>query len=194
MNLSVAKAAVREYHDSGDYLREVERVADSARVWIAERAAARREGERLAVVFDVDETVLSNYPQMDHQDFGYTRSEWLEWIAQAAAPALPPVKAVYDTALEAGVAVIFLTGRHDPEERDGTIANLRDQGLGDYTRLIMQTDGEADSAAARKTARRAALVAEGFTIVASLGDQESDLVGGFAERTFKLPNPFYLIP
>ena len=30
--------------------------------------------------------------------------------------------------------------------------------------------------------------------IANLGDQESDLIGGHAERTFKLPNPFYLMP
>jgi hypothetical protein len=27
-----------------------------------------------------------------------------------------------------------------------------------------------------------------------MGDQLSDLEGGYAERTFKLPNPFYWIP
>jgi hypothetical protein len=32
------------------------------------------------------------------------------------------------------------------------------------------------------------------TIVANMGDQPSDLEGGFAERTFLLPNPFYRIP
>jgi hypothetical protein len=30
-------------------------------------------------------------------------------------------------------------------------------------------------------------------IIANLGDQFSDLAGGYAERTFKLPNPFYSI-
>jgi hypothetical protein len=28
----------------------------------------------------------------------------------------------------------------------------------------------------------------------NIGDQMSDLDGGFAERTYKLPNPFYFIP
>ena len=27
-----------------------------------------------------------------------------------------------------------------------------------------------------------------------MGDQESDLSGGYAERTFKLPNPVYYLP
>jgi acid phosphatase len=29
-------------------------------------------------------------------------------------------------------------------------------------------------------------------IIANMGDQASDLAGGHAEKTFKLPNPFYL--
>jgi hypothetical protein len=28
----------------------------------------------------------------------------------------------------------------------------------------------------------------------SLGNQNSDLLGGYAERTFKLPNPVYFLP
>jgi len=32
------------------------------------------------------------------------------------------------------------------------------------------------------------------TIIVNAGDQESDLAGGYAERAYKLPNPFYYIP
>ncbi len=38
------------------------------------------------------------------------------------------------------------------------------------------------------------LKAAGYTIIASLGDQKSDLAGGHAEMTFKIPNPFCFIP
>lgn len=50
------------------------------------------------------------------------------------------------------------------------------------------------SAADFKAPQRKAIEDEGYTIVANLGDQHSDLDGGFAERTFLLPNPFYRIP
>jgi hypothetical protein len=33
-----------------------------------------------------------------------------------------------------------------------------------------------------------------YTIVANIGDQFSDLVGGRAQKCFKVPNPFYFIP
>jgi hypothetical protein len=34
----------------------------------------------------------------------------------------------------------------------------------------------------------------GVAIIANVGDQASDLIGEHAERTFKVPNPFYFIP
>jgi len=33
---------------------------------------------------------------------------------------------------------------------------------------------------------------EGYVIVANVGDQNSDLVGGYCRKFFKLPNPFYI--
>jgi hypothetical protein len=40
---------------------------------------------------------------------------------------------------------------------------------------------------------RRKLEQDGYVIIANIGDQNSDLVGGYAERFFKLPNPFYLM-
>lgn len=192
LNLSRAKAAVIAYHDDGRYAADLAAVGAKAQAWLRERAAARTATEQLAVVFDVDETVLSNYPHLKAEDFGYNHRDWDVWVAQAAAPALEPVRDVYGLARELGLAVIFLTGRKDPAERAGTAENLRRAGMGDYAQLILRTAEEtAPTAAERKAARRAALEAAGYTIIASIGDQWSDLAGGHAERTFKLPNPFY---
>jgi predicted secreted acid phosphatase len=45
-----------------------------------------------------------------------------------------------------------------------------------------------------KSATRAYLESLGYDIVGNFGDQFSDLIGGFADRTFKLPNPNYFLP
>jgi hypothetical protein len=50
------------------------------------------------------------------------------------------------------------------------------------------------SAADFKSPQRAAIEAEGYTIVANIGDQPSDLAGGHSQQTFLLPDPFYRIP
>lgn len=194
LNLSEAKAAVLAYIDSGDYERDLVVAAAPASEWIATRAAARKPDERLAVVFDIDETVLSNLPHMRAEDFGYNPRDWSAWVHTANAPAIAPVREAYRTARAADVAVLFLTGRRDPSEREGTVENLRREGMDDYAALKLSPEGGPRlTALARKTAQRAAWEAEGWTIIATIGDQESDL-GAHAERSFKLPNPFYRIP
>jgi len=45
-----------------------------------------------------------------------------------------------------------------------------------------------------KSATRAHIESLGYDIVANFGDQFSDLKGGFADRTFKMPNPNYFLP
>jgi hypothetical protein len=50
------------------------------------------------------------------------------------------------------------------------------------------------SAADFKAPVRAAIEAAGYTIIANMGDQPSDLAGDHAEKAFLLPNPFYRIP
>ena len=50
------------------------------------------------------------------------------------------------------------------------------------------------SAADFKTPQRARIEAQGYTIIANIGDQPSDLAGGHSEQTFLLPDPFYRIP
>lgn len=193
-NLSDAKAAVLAYVDEGRYARDLAAVAAEAKAWIKARATERKPGERLAVVFDIDETVLSNLPHMRAEDFGYNPRDWEAWVSSANAPALPAVREVYAEARAAGVAVLFLTGRKAPADLAGTVENLRREGLDDYAALqLAEENGPRLTARERKTAARAAWTAEGWTIIASIGDQESDL-GAHAERGFKLPNPFYLIP
>ena len=45
-----------------------------------------------------------------------------------------------------------------------------------------------------KSGTRAYIESLGYTIVASFGDQFSDLLGGFAVKNFKMPNPNYYLP
>jgi len=45
-----------------------------------------------------------------------------------------------------------------------------------------------------KSATRAYIESLGYDIVADFGDQYSDFSGGYADRTFKMPNPNYFLP
>jgi hypothetical protein len=119
----------------------------------------------------------------------------IPWIAErTASTVISPTMDVYNTAKDRGAAIFFITGRPE-SQRAATERNLADVGYAGYTRLIMEPDGtHHDSAADFKAPQRQEIEQEGYTIVANMGDQPSDLEGGFAERTFLLPNPFYRIP
>ncbi|WP_175414856.1 HAD family acid phosphatase [Nibricoccus aquaticus] len=201
VNLTTRKAEIVRYQESGDYARGMAAVAAEASRWIEARAAKRVEGERLAVVFDIDETVLSNWENMKRDDFSYISERWHAWVDRAEGTAIEPVRETFQVARRAGVAVIFLTGRKE-RDRAGTERNLRAEGLGDYAELIVRAESGAAEAGAEsergrsavvfKTAVRKRLTEAGWKIIANVGDQESDLAGGYAEKVFKLPNPFYL--
>ncbi len=92
------------------------------------------------------------------------------------------------------VFFFFITGRHETQ-RPATERNLLDAGYLGYTRLIMEPPGsQYRSAADFKAPQRELIEQLGYTIIANIGDQPSDLDGGHAEQTFLLPNPFYRVP
>lgn len=199
-NVGDAKSAAAEYHDSGAYLADLQRVDTAAAAWITERAP---QLARPAVVFDIDETSLSNWEVIQANDFGRIGGPcelpagpcgWREWDLRAQSTAIEPTRAVFATARDLGAEVYFITGR-DESQRDATERNLAATGYTGYTELIMEPAGaQFVSAADFKAPQRARIESQGATIIANVGDQPSDLAGGYAERTFQLPNPFYRIP
>jgi predicted secreted acid phosphatase len=200
-NVGDAKLAARAYHDSGAYERDLAVVASEAGAWLRQRAP---QVGRPALVFDVDETALSNWEVILANDFGRFAAGpcalpegpcgWAAWDQLGRDPPLAPTLGVFREARELGVAVFFITGRPE-SQRAATERNLREAGYGGFAGLDMVPDGERYAHAADfKAPRRAAIEDAGYTIVANVGDQPSDLAGGHAERAFLLPNPFYRIP
>lgn len=126
------------------------------------------------------------------------------WQQSAQAPPIAPTLELFDVATckNAGanactkVAVFFVTGRHHSSEAKGwtekNLTNARYQGWTDLYMRDAATRGSPVSD--HKTSARVDIERKGFTIIANIGDQLSDLTGGHAERTFKVPNPFYFIP
>jgi predicted secreted acid phosphatase len=208
---------LKEYHDSGQYEADLAAVGQRAQAYVTQRsrrlrAKARKrcrrareqeldpevieqrcEKPRLAIVFDIDETSLSNYEELAAADFKEATLALLTSAAQADAPAIEPTKRVYETALQKGLAVFFITGRPEsiPQARERTAQNLAAAGYTEYEQLILNDTGQ--ETIPYKSGKRAGIEAEGYDIVANLGDQESDLAGGHADRAFKLPHPFYFI-
>jgi acid phosphatase len=191
-NLGVLKERVREYMDSPAYFAEMEPIAREAIAFIAERSAQRADGERLAIVLDIDDTALSNYPHIRERDFAYKDNLWDAWLLEARCPPVAPVLEIHRAAHANGVAVFFLSGRKE-FARKATARNLLGTGFSGFEALILKEDGSTEPTSGFKARERARLAAAGWTIVACVGDQESDLTGEHTGRTFKVPNPAYFI-
>ena len=190
-NIYLLKQELKAYVDSGHYAEDLAAIGTDASQWIEQRAAAKKPAERLALILDVDETMLSNLPEIRRNDFAYIRPSWVAWINAGQAPVIAPVLEVFRTAHRLGVAVIVLSGRLE-SERAATEGNLRRAGYDGWTQLHFKADDSTETTGAFKTTWRQRLVAEGWTLIANVGDQESDFAGGLAEKNFKLPCPFYI--
>ena len=201
-NIGDLKVDATNYYDSGAYLTDLQLAAAPAIAWITEEAP---RADRPAVVFDIDETALSNWEVIKANDFGRVIDGpcdklpagpcgWLAWDLRAQSTVIQPTMDIFTTARDRGVAIFFITGR-DETQRAATERNLRAVGYTGYTQLIMEPRGaHYVSAADFKAPQRQQIEQRGYTIIANVGDQPSDLDGGFAEQTYLLPDPFYRIP
>jgi len=199
-NIYDAQRLVEQYIMGGRYEDDVATVVAGARVWLDQRSKA---AAKPAIVLDIDETSLSNWP-------AYRLNGWVRitnggcdlqqgpcglraWQALGQSKAIAPTLTLARRARELGAAVFFITGRPS-NLREATERNLKDQGY-EWTGVILQPEGaQFKSAADFKAPERRKLTEQGYTIILNLGDQQSDLTGGYAERTFKLPNPVYYLP
>src|SRR5580658_148781 len=207
LNLDTVKDLLRAYHD-GDYMSDMAAVYAVAQDYVERRAG---EVKNPAVVLDIDETALSNWPNTKADDFGYIANGRCDdlpngpcgfnaWVQRAAAEAFPPALKFFNAVKAKGIAIVFLTGRTDAQ-REATLWNLDRAGYEGYAKLITRPDHDAfPTAEAYKTAARATVATENkYTIIASIGDQLSDIEqqpdvdAGRPECGFKLPNPFYFI-
>lgn len=196
-NLGLVKKDVQAYHDSGAYDKELSTVIEQARRYMLSQIELNKRAhikKNLAIVLDIDETSLSNYKKMVKREFVASRRDMHREILAANAPPIMPVLALYRDALKAGVKVFFVTGRPRAETA-ATKANLLKAGYKDWSGLFLRPDNyQYSSIVPFKAQTRAMISKKGYTIIASIGDQYSDLLGGFTEKGFKLPNPFYYLP
>lgn len=188
-NLDTAKLLVENYYESGQFESECKEIYEDAVSQIEKMKLPNMP----AVIFDIDETVLLNYYNTKEIGFGYTREHWHQGILKADLPAVHQSKIFYDWLLSKNIRIIFLTGRYT-EVREATVKNLDLRGFAKYDTLIVRSHEESKIPAAEYKARkRDMLTSKGYSIIASVGDQWSDLVGGNAGIKIKLPNYLYLI-
>jgi acid phosphatase len=188
-NLSLCKEEVKTYVTSDRYTEDIRAVISEAEKYIAEHLDTSKQN---AVVLDIDETSLSNLRYELDMDFGYTSSTWTEWRRKSSSPPILPTLELYEWAQSKKLALFFITGTAE-DLREPVKANLLNVGYTSWDSLYMRPLNNHEMASLYKPKVRKEITERGYHIIASIGDQESDLVGGYAEKTFKLPNPMYIV-
>ena len=202
-----------------NYANEARSVAAAGERWLS--APHHTQGTK-AIVFDVDDTTLLTWNYEIFSNWAFNPTTNAEFVTDQKFPAVFGMVDLVNTAEREGYAVFFLTGRPATQEA-ATLGNLTADGIGvdaGYPKPTTLSDGEdglftkpavanypdyLKTACANdpngscttihyKSATRAHIESLGYDIVANFGDQFSDLTGGFADRTFKMPNPNYFLP
>lgn len=204
-NLSLLKREIAQYVDSGRYMADVNAAYDAAQAKLAERIAKLPSGAKLAIVLDIDETALSNLVWLRANDWGLLLQGpcplensrgpcgFVAWVERAEGKPIEGALKLVKYAKEKGVAVFLITGRRE-SMRAATEKNLQAAGFAWDGVILQPNDLRVPGAADYKSAERKKIEAQGFIIALNVGDQNSDLDGGAAELTVKLPNPFYFLP
>jgi len=191
------------FSPTGAYANEVDGIVSEAKWYLSHSQHAQTGPGTKAVLFDVDDTTLNTYSYEIFSNFVYNPTTNAQFVNAEVFPAVPHMVGLEKYAESRGYKVFFLTGRPGTQ-RTATEGNLTNVGYDVKDSNVYLKDYTADTWLSPcattcttdqyKTLTRQHIESLGYDIVANFGDQYSDLNGGFADRTFKIPNPMYFLP
>ncbi|MFF4213902.1 HAD family acid phosphatase [Streptomyces sp. NPDC001796] len=193
------------------YAKDLARIDADARRYIDKAARkAHHRGEKPAVVFDIDDTLLLSLDYEKRYNYTYNSATWAAYVNKADRPAVFGSPELVRYAASKGVEVFYNSGLSEAQ-RSAAVENLKKVGadvnldadhmfLKDAANPPSYLSGCAAPGAWKcttvqyKSGTRKHIEEDlGYEIVADFGDQYSDLDGGYTGRTYKLPNPTYFV-
>ncbi|MFT3948738.1 MAG: 5'-nucleotidase, lipoprotein e(P4) family [Agriterribacter sp.] len=139
----------------------------------------------LAVVTDIDETILDNSPYQVYsalKNEEYSDSSWIAWTKRVDCDTVPGGLSFFQYAKSKGVSVFYITNRLE-EERPQTLKELQRWNFPDATNdhLILKTAGSGKGPRRDK-------VSENYEIVMLFGDNLSDFSSVFDKQPTETRN------
>jgi predicted secreted acid phosphatase len=146
------------------WLADVKAAMQGSRAYVRQRVAAKAADERLAVNFDIDNTVIATY-----------------YDGGGAIPLMLRFARLLD---RLDVALVFNSGRV-ASQQPRTVAQLRRAGF-PVAEVCLRNQGETLPVGKQRC--RDHFADEGYTLIANVGNNATDFVGGGYERAFRLPS------
>jgi predicted secreted acid phosphatase len=214
-NIDSDKATIRKYYNasssgiaskvSSPYISELHAIETSTLASLPTVDPAAKK----AIVFDADDTTLWTYDMEDNlMHFNFDPALQATWVFGKLFPATPGMVDFVDAVEAKGYAIFGVTGRRFAQEA-ATVGNLEDVGYTqfDADNFYTKWDGADTNKPSYVTCVAACTTVEykantrkhieqdlGYDIALNVGDQFSDLQGGYADAALKLPNPTYYLP
>ena len=196
-----------EHFASADsnYARQLAGIESKAKSDLAHAVRHTGHGKKPAIVLDVDDTSLLTYNYELEVGFAYSPASNQAYLDNKNMQPVFGMDTLTNWAADQGITVFWITGRPEAQRAD-TVRNLSTVGYKaapDTSHLYLKNSanppaylscGSACTTIEYKSGTRAHIESLGYDIVGNFGDQYSDLSGGYADKTFKLPNPMYYLP
>ncbi len=133
----------------------------------------------LAIIADVDETVLDNSPydgKLILDNVSYDRKSWVEWGNLEKAESIPGSLEFLNYASEKGVEIFYISNRYS-EQLQGTVNNLKKLGFPDAVTSNVLLRSES-----RSKSERRKLVLDNYEVIMLIGDNLSDFSDDFETK------------
>ena len=207
---------LHQFGAGSGYAHQVEGIASTAAKTLSNH---QKQNATKAILFDIDDTTLNTYSYEIYSNFVYNPTTNAAFVNAGSAqvfPAVPGMVGLEKAAEAKGYQIYFLTGR-PVTQVTGTLQNLTAAGYDvDPSHVFLKDTTTATEPwlascltvdPATNTTKFTCTTIQyksltrqhieqdlGVDIVANFGDQFSDLKGGFADSTYKIPNPMYFLP
>ena len=189
------KEDVIHYYENGDHENEVAEILIEAKN-IVDKYTNQPSDNNYAVVFDIDETSLNHYQPLKEANFPQDDNDsiWDKLVLETSAKAIKPTLEFYKHCLSKNIAVFFVSARV-ADSIDATKLALKDAEYTQFEDVLVFSKGITDYNPKQftnfKSERRSYIESLGFKVLLSVGDQPSDLMGGFTKYGCELPNFLY---
>ncbi len=190
-------AEIRASTGSGDWNRAVKKQADKAKAYIAKRTKGEARAEEAGAGARHRRDEPQQLPVPERQGRPSLRGRQLRQLRDGVQGPRDQAGAVRASSARRPRTWRSSSSPARPEPiRDGTLDNLKAAGFKGKYDLVLQPPSRAGDASMvpYKSGARQQVEKRGYKILANLGDQRSDLKGGYSERTYKLPNVIYRTP
>jgi predicted secreted acid phosphatase len=191
-NLDSLKDRLKNYHDSGDYYNDIRIIIDQAKNFLYPYLNNKNN----CVIFDIDETCITEYDYMLQNDFAWTNKIIVMGQTITSFPAIPHVLDLFNYCQQNSISTIILTSRRESYQED-TLSLLNNSGFINYDFIYLRTDKDTGTIQQYKYLTRKHILSLGYNIILNIGDQFSDFDktgdGVTALCNVKISNPYYFI-